>query len=408
MNQTIDQKQSWWQLLSIQTGGAICLPVIMAGQFICQKYGWLAALFGVGLGNLFLLIIGYFLASMSTTRPQSTIQHAERYFGSFGRVLFAFILIFSMLGWFGIQLNVIVLSCQQLLNLWGAPIPYLLLTLGIGTLISSVMCFGMCAMKWLSYFSAPLLSLTLIYSVWTATGTIQFDEPLSMSWLGSLSLIVGANIAAIIDLPTFFRHAKSGREARICIVLLYGLVVPFIEIVGVYLAAITGGDSILEVLQTGHGSLWMMWICCFVFLSGWATNNANLYSALTSSYSLFGQLRSTIPTLVLGAIGTGIACFNPLNNIEDVLDLFGITIGGLGAVILASYLLEQSRPNFRSISWISLLSWSMGVALALTPLFFRWFITGVPAFDAFLASFLTQIFFTTIYQRNEIYETIEN
>ena len=366
MDQTIVKKQSWWQLLSIQAGGTICLPVIMVGQLVCQKFGWLAALLGVGLGNVFLLFIGYLLASLSAYRPQSTVQHAANYFGNQGRLLFASLMMLSMLGWFGIQLNVMSLCGQQLFNMLGIAAPALFLNIGLGIVVGCIMCFGMKAMKWLSYFATPLLGITLLYATFSTQGSIPLAAPLTISWLGGLSLIVGANIAAVIDLPTFFRHAKSGRDARICILLLYGLIVPFIEMVGIYLSATTGGNSILEVLQTGHGTLWMMWISCFVLLSGWATNNANLYSALTSSFSLPGQFTPIKRTLALGLIGTVIACFNPLGNIEDVLDLLGVTIGGMGAVVLASYLLERSRIKYRSIPWISILSWSIGISIGIS------------------------------------------
>jgi cytosine permease len=402
LNQLSVKKQSWWQLLSIQAGGTICLPVILVGGLVCQKFGWLAALLSVGFGNLFLLIIGYLLASLSTYRPQSTVEHAVSYFGNRGRLLFASLMIFSMLGWFGIQLNVMSLSCGQLFNMLGIAIPYLFLNIGIGIIISCVMCLGMKAMKGLSYISAPLLGLTLLYAIFSSGGVIPLATPLTISWLGGLSLIIGANIAAVIDLPTFFRHAKSSRDAKTCILLLYGLVVPFIEIVGIYLSAVTGGSSILDVLQTGHGPLWAMWISCFVLLSGWATNNANLYSSVTSSYSLTERCTPKIRTLTLGIIGTVIACLNPLGNIESVLDLLGVTVGGMGAVILANYLLE--RRSLRTYTGVSLLSWGVGVAVGIFSSLLNWLTTGIPAFDAFIASFLIQI----IYQRRKMYETIDS
>ena len=408
MNELSVKKQSWWQLLSIQAGGTICLPVIMVGGLVCQKFGWLAALLSVGFGNLFLLIIGYLLASLSTYRPQSTVEHAVSYFGNRGRLLFASLMMFSMLGWFGIQLNVMSLSCAQFFNILGIAIPDLFLNIGIGIIISCVMCLGMKAMKGLSYISAPLLGLTLLYATFSSGGVIPLAAPLAISWLGGLSLIIGANIAAVIDLPTFFRHAKSSRDAKTCILLLYGLVVPFIEIVGIYLSAVTGGSSILDVLQTGHGPLWAMWISCFVLLSGWATNNANLYSSVTSSYSLTGRCTPMIRTLILGLIGTVIACFNPLGNIENMLDLLGVTVGGMGAVILANYLLEKRSTTYKTLPGISLLSWGVGVAVGISSSFINWLITGVPAFDAFITSFLTQITFNLIYQRRKTYETIDS
>jgi len=393
--------------LSIQAGGAICLPVIMVGQLICQKYGWFAALLAVGLGNAFLLLIGYWLASLSTYRPQSTVQHAVSYFGNQGRLLFASLMMLSMLGWFGIQLNVMSVSCQQLFNMFGIAVPSLFLHIGIGAALGGIMCLGMQAMKWLSYFCAPILGITLLYAIFSTQGSSpSLAAPLTTSWLGGLSVIVGVNIAAVIDLPTFFRHAKSGSDARICIVLLYGLVVPFIEIVGIYLS--TDADSIVEVLQAGHGTLWMMWINCFVLLSGWVTNNANLYSALISSYSLPGQFTPITRTLVLGALGTGIACFNPLGNIEHVLDVLGITIGGMGAVILANYLLERSSLTYRCVPWISILSWSIGIVIGLSSTLCHVWATAVPAFDAFIASFIIQIILNSAYQRKEVYETIDS
>lgn len=400
------KKQSWWQLLSIQAGGAICLPVMMAGHLVCQKYGWLAALLGVGLGNAFLLIIGYLFASLSTYRPQSTVQHAIGYFGNQGGRLFASLMIIAMLGWFSIQLNVMSLCVEQFLNTLGVTVPSLFLNVGIGIVLGLFMCLGMKAMKWMSYFSSPLLGITLLYALFSTQGSFPTSDPLTISWARGLSLIIGANIAAVIDLPTFFRHAHSAKDARICILLLYGLVVPFIEIAGIYLSATTGGNSILEVLQTGHGTLWIMWISCFVFLSGWVTNNANLYSAIASSYSLPGKFTPFMRTLALGVIGIVAACFNPLGNIEEVLDLLGVTVGGMGAVILASYLLERSNLEYKKNPWISILSWTIGVFIGISSSVFHWNISGVPVLDAFMASLLIQLILN-VYQRKEIYETAD-
>lgn len=380
----------------------ICLPMILIGQLLCHQYGWLAALLAVGCGNIFLLAIGYVLSHLSTFRPQSTVQHAAHYFGMRGKLLFAALMIVSMLGWFGIQLNVMGQSATQLLNLAGFVIPSLFLNIGIGLLLSGIMCFGMRAMKGLSYVSAPLLGLTLLYALCSAHGTIPAAAPLTLSSLGGLSLVIGATIAAVIDLPTFFRHARSPKDARICISWLYGLVVPLVEIAGIYLCAVTGGSTILGILQAGHGAAWMAWISCFVFLSGWATNNANLYSAIASSHSLPGRFSSIQRALLLGGIGTAIACLNPLGNISHFLDLLGITIGSMGAVICASYLLEKWRQ--RQNSWISLLSWTLGVAFGISSALLHWVITGVPTLDAFLASFFIQL----ILQRKKSYETINN
>jgi purine-cytosine permease-like protein len=406
MNLNMIKKQPWWQLLSIQTGGTLCLPVVMAGQLVCQKSGWLAGGLAVGLGNLFLLGMGYLLASLGTSRPQSTVEHAAAYFGNRGRMLFALVMMASMLGWFGIQLNVMALCAQQLLNMLGGDVPFLILNIAMGAGITCLMCFGMRTMKGLSYVSAPLLGATLLYAMVDCQGALPKAELRGASWLGGLSLIVGANIAAVIDLPTYFRHAASAKDARICILMLYGLIVPGIEFAGVYLSATSEGNTLLEILQDGGGLLWMLWICGFVLLSGWATNNGNLYSALASSYSLPWEAPSLYRTLGLGVVGTAFAAFNPIGHMEEVLDLLGTAIAGMGAVILAGYLFEGSSSRYRRPSCASLLSWLCGVTVGVATAFFGGVGTGVPALDAFSTSFLTQCAINSIYQRKNTYETI--
>lgn len=378
------KKQSWWQLLSIQAGGTLCLPVIIVGQLIYQKFGWLAALLSLGIGNLFLLGIGLIFCSLSTATRQTTVENAASYFGDKGRVFFSSVMMVAMLGWFGIQLNVMSLSLGSLLAMIGITVSPLLLTIGLGAILSGVMCLGMKAMKWLSNIALPLMACTLLGAFFLASGTLPAVVPLSMSLLGGVSFVIGANIAAVIDLPTFFRYARSKKDARICILLLYGLITPLIEGVGVFLSALSGGGSVLTVLQMGGGVLWGIWVSLFILFAGWTTNNTNLYSAIASSYSLPMKLNPLLRTLVLGGVGILMACLNPLANIGVFLNLIGISIGGMGAVMMTNYLggSRQGRAPF--------VSWLLGFIVGVSSSVFGLFITGVPVFDAFIVSALSQ------------------
>lgn len=340
MGQTIN-KQSWWQLLSIQAAGAICLPVILVGQILCQKYEWHTAVVSVVVGNLFLLAVGYFFALLSVEKPLSTVEHIACYGGRYARKLCAAVMLFSMLGWFGIQLNIMSMSLEQLLEGMGVFLPPSFLHLGMGIVLSAILCLGIRAMASLANFITPLLALTVLYAIFSSHGSCAKAAVLTPFCFASLLSVIGVNIAVVIDLPTFLRHAKSSKDARICVVLLYGVVVPLIEGAGIYLSTVTGTDSVLGALQSGHGVSWMMWVSCFVLLSGWVTNNANLYSALTSSYALWTKGTVVMRSMVLGAIGTFIACLNPLENIEGILRVFTIVTLGMGAVILCGYLLEK-------------------------------------------------------------------
>jgi cytosine permease len=396
-----EKKQSWWELLLIQTGGAICLPVIMVGGLIYQRFGWTHALLSIAIGNLFLLILGYLLASLSAYRPQSTVGHATNYFGKAGKWLFGFIMILSMLGWFAIQLNVMAISLAQFFSKSFLSPSFFSFNIAIGLIISCTMCFGMKAMKTLSYISAPLLGLFLLYAVFSADKVPFSITFLPTSWISGLSLVIGVNIAAVIDLPTFFRHAKSSKSAKLCTLVLYAIVIPLIEIGGVYLFSMIGGN--FDALLIGNGSL-----CCFILLSGWQTSNANLYSATTSLRFLQRNAPTWASAMILGAIGTLIACYNPLGNIEYVLNLLGITTGSMGAVIAINYLLERVATNYRKIPLLSLVSWFIGVVISLSSLLFPGWKGGALAINAFLGSSIAQVILHLIYQRKKVYESVNN
>ncbi len=388
------KKQSWWQLLAILSGGALSLPVIMVGHILCQKYGWAAALLTIGVGNAFLLGMGIAFSLLSTTRSQSTVENAIYYFGGAGRTLFTLLMIITMVGWFAIQLNVMVASILPLLSL--SP---LLLTIAVGAVLSITMCYGMRAISLVAAMASPLLALTLVYIVYSLSGTAPAAAPIEISWLAGLSAVIGSTIGVVIDLPTFFQHARSKRDGIICICLLYGLVLPCIQGVGIYLFSLSNGLPILDVLRGNGGWVWGIWVSMFLFLSGWATNNANLYSAVISSYSLFTKGGNISRALILGTIGTIVACFNPFGNLGHMLEFFSVTIGNMGAVMLVNYMLKGSIQ-----SHVALTSWAIGVAVGLSAMAFNWSITGSAVFDAFLISAI----FQWLIGRNKRYAAVKN
>jgi hypothetical protein len=69
--------------------------------------------------------------------------------------------------------------------------------------------------------------------------------------------------------------------------------------------------------------------------------------------------------------------------------------------------MERTTTNYTPIPQLSLVSWSIGVAISIASSLLQWWTTGVPAMDAFLTSFLTQITLNLIYQRRKTYERID-
>ena len=81
-------------------------------------------------------------------------------------------------------------------------------------------------------------------------------------------MVIASVLAGVIDLPTYFRHAKSRKDALISVRLIYGMAVPAMELAGVYFSTTGGGDSVIEMLKGAH-PVWNLWIGVFIVLAGW-------------------------------------------------------------------------------------------------------------------------------------------
>jgi purine-cytosine permease-like protein len=303
--------QSWRELAMIQAGGVICLPVILVGQILHEKMGLGAAFAAIAIGNALLLILGLVSTWMSTDKRQSTAEQATSYLGKIGGKFVGFVLLASMLGWFSIQLQ----TMSQSLVIWN---------LVLGSLITGGILFGIKGISRLASFSMPLMVVALGWALWRASELPGSPTEMNISYGEGIVLVIGAQIVAIIDLPSFFQHAKSRKEALIAIVLLYTLVVPCIEGIGVYLSYKGGTNYLLELFP-------------FILLAGWLANNGNLYSSVTNSKTLFAKMSYRNRTLLLGGLGTLMACFEPSSHLEWVLTVLGYSVTTLGCLILIAY-----------------------------------------------------------------------
>lgn len=375
-------KQRWNQLLAIQTGGALCLPVIMSGMSVCQDNSLEMAAAAILVGNAFLLAMGLGMVTISVYKPYSTAELSKDYFGLSGAKCFSAVMMALMLGWFAIQLNVMVISFLEISKWMDVPLPPIAATICVGLVLTFFLGAGVSMLKRFACVSSPLLLMVLASSLWDLDTNFRQAESCSFP-LGGVSVIIGANMAAVTDLPTYLRHSATVRDARICIVLLYGLIVPAIEISGVLLASTRGGGNVIEILSGGGSADLAAWTGCFVLMSGWATNNNNLYSAIASSYLLSSTMGYRTRTWLLGAGGTLIALMNPLENFETVLGVFGITTGSMGAVLLS-----VGRPSEKTGSFFVIASWVVGAGAGLATLAAPEGYAGVPALNAFITTYV--------------------
>lgn len=380
------EKLSWWQLSSIQIGGAICIPLLLAGQTLNQSYGFESAIISIFIGNTILLFLGLITAKMSFEERKTTIENAEKYFGKVGVHFLALILASSLLGWFAIQLNMMSWSIIDLFFLDSSDSLFRIgLNTTLGLLITIAAFYGIKSLNALANCTVPLLLATLFYALFTLE-----KEPSTVDHefsIRGVSIVVGLIIVGVIDFPTYYRHTKSLKDSYISIFLIFGFVLPCLEIIGVYLASNATGESFLNVLKGNHGNLWNIWIAFFLIFAGWTTNNLNIYSgSVYLNYSV-KNLSHMQSTLYFGLLGTLCASVNLLDHFESVLRVISVFIGSMGAVVITRYFLNQiqNKSLYLENQLSNLIAWVLGIIVGVISIA-GMSITSIAVLDAALSS----------------------
>jgi cytosine permease len=365
---------TWSELAMIEIGGAICLPVIMVGHAIAKKVGISYALLSIVLGNGVLLLLALISASLSVNRRAPTPEQAKNYFGELGARGFAATLLFSKLCWFAIQLHLISLSLGQ-------AFPTLLPLAGwdclLGTMIILCALTGIQGIGKIAKIATPLMVGTMGYAACRAY-FLPPVETLSLYSGEGISMAIAAAITAVIDMPTYFRHARSHKEARRAVIAFIGIAVPLIEGLGIYLFSKSGGSEIVTTLTSFGGRGWEIWIALFILLAGWTTNNTNLYSAVNCARTLFPKCSEKLRTLICGSVAVAASLAGITAHFSLILQLIGIGVGSMGLVILSSYALEKYAQT--SILR-NCLAWGLGLLGGILSAFHWIEITGIPLLD---------------------------
>jgi len=382
-------RQGWKELFSLQIGSVVCLPLFAVGHLLAREYGVMAASTALLVGNFLLLLLALFLGKKAAVERRSSSEYAELIFGPLGAHFFSAILIVVMLGWFALQLQMIEEAMTQLMH-W-SPAPWHVLV--IGAAMTSLGAYGMKGLLFLADWSLPLFGVTLLLCFllrnWEPGVTIELSTPFS---LPALSLVIAASIGVVVDLPTFFRHARDGRSASVALTLLFGVSLPLLQGVGVLLFYQGASDSLLSTLDGISSALpWKLWVALFVLLAGWTTNNANLYSAAANSRALFPEgcgERSRF--LFLGLMGSCLSLLPLFDRFTLALELMGVAIASFGALLfihlLSSYRAGESMAATEATSsaWMNVGIWMTGILLSLVGSYWKVPLCSQPTCSSFL------------------------
>ena len=370
-----DTHQNFWQLACIQSA-ALGLPGMVVGGLIAQQYGSGTAINSVCVGNLILWGIAYAIVSMSSGSRGNAIENIKKYVGVWPCIFASLVLTTGFLSW-TMEQNSVFMEAIGTLAKWDNQTQ---VNLGVLTLcIIAFLAFGTIRLiKKVCVYSFPFLFLFAVYKSISSYG--NYSGIIRGSWhvsFLSVVAIVAQNLAGIVNLPTFFRHARSKRDAVIALSLMTAFVSIF-QIFSILVGFANPLDFFSRVLPKDSGVFSYFFSVSFVVLSMLCVNLVNIYFASAGWEAISNVLREAsfkwksklrklfgyvlVPNTSHYATAMGIVCvitgllgalfyrlFPGLDQIEFLEAMSDNSLASLGVVLMLAFMtkiIEEHRPRF--------------------------------------------------------------
>ena len=148
---------------------------------------------------------------------------------------------------------------------------------------------------------------------------------------------ISITLPGIVNLPTFFRHARSRSHAFLALTFIT-FFTACIESAGIWLFDPKSTSDL--GIDLSFANIYI--VILFIALSLFTTNLVNIYFASAAWESIVPKLKGNKKFAIVGMAGTVAFTFvqidSPLFYIENMLDSF---IGSLGIVVIMSFLVKR-------------------------------------------------------------------
>lgn len=364
-----EKNQNSWHLACIQTA-SLGLPGIILSPQLANTYGAGTSTVSTLISGLVLWIIGFAIVSMAIEQRRNAIENAEAYIGRPGAKLAALISIIGFPIWYVYQIHETTGSISSVLldvdgfgivkNLFGPIIGICIAILALGNVIRII--------KNLTVIFLPILLCYYIYLV-ISSGRIPDFKGFTISASCTVAYI-SFLFAGMVNLPTFFRHARSRYDAYLSLTWIT-LIVVFFQISGIWISEALVSPYIpfkIPVNASFFGSLSLrITNVLFLLVLLVCSNLVNLYFSYPSWEAIFPKIKKYKKLFLLGVFNTFLYVFTLLYpkfyeflvNANSSADDF---IANLGTALILIFLVREivrHRPTALE-KMISTTSWIIG------------------------------------------------
>ena len=245
----------WWKIALTNVLFSICLPTLITGLDLGIAAPRRYFLSGIVVGSLILTFIGTLTSVLGSRTRLSSYMLARIAFGTHGSTLLNLVFALSLLGWFGVNINLFGDAMARLIAaLWGYTGPVWPVELVAGLMMMLTTLVGLRAINTLSTIIVPVLAAVCLLMLWESlkhgsVGNILARAPLEgLSFGDTVSSVVGGFVVGAVIMPDTCRFIEKPRGAVWTAVLTYFVSSVIVTLIGGVAALATGKVEILGLM----------------------------------------------------------------------------------------------------------------------------------------------------------------
>ncbi len=387
----------WLHVGLISAMVAFSLPTFITGLRVATAVSADRAVLSLLFGSLLLTVIGCITGSIGAKTRLSSYMLVRIAFGDRGALLVNLAFALSLLGWFGVNIDLFGDAVLRLLeDLFDVSVSPWMVELPAGLVMTITTVYGFRAINLLSMLLVPVLMVVTALLISTSLGVRPVSEIFaersssSMALGDAISAVVGGVIVGAVILPDITRFIRQWRGAVYTALLSY-LVIGFIVMgAGGLAAAALVNDDILDIMIV----MGLGWAAFAIVIAGsWVLNSLNLYSTMLSVEATLPRLNNRLLVAVLGVLGTAAAFLNILDYFLTFLFYLAIIFVPVAGVIAVDYVVVRRSAYHadrvalqRPISVLAMVAWAAGALVALLGAEGFVSLSGIAAVDAMLVA----------------------
>ncbi|MDE7261332.1 MAG: cytosine permease [Oscillospiraceae bacterium] len=353
-----EEKRIGWVLQGlIWSGTMFCIPVFSVGGTLAASMDTSSFLTAVFFGTVVIALVGLLTGAIGARTHLTSGFNARFALGATGGKIFSLILAVSLFGWFGYQCHDFAKSVVTSLAAFGFPGGSVVLWTSMGgLLVIATATAGFSGITLFSALGVPLLIALALAAAFVTAGQVDAsvlraasEAAGGMSLSTGITMVVGCYISGACITADVSRFSKTHKDAFWGPFLGHTIVFPLAFLLGGFFQYAYGESNICQVLFTYCGMA--LFVPFVLVVSIWAINNYNLYSAVLGIINTLNghiQLPQWLVTLLVGVVSTLLGALGIMDALAPFLNLLGVLIPPVAAVIIADYYLYNRNSGLYS------------------------------------------------------------